>query len=581
MRYLNKIIFLNSAHIPYTEVKLDGNVHFIGTQGVGKSTLLRAILFFYNADKLKLGIPKEKKGFDTFYFPYPNSYIVYEVMRPEGAFCVVAVKSQGRTMFRFVDAPYNREWFVNEKGEVPAEWNRIRERIGRAHFTSPLIEYYDKYRDIIYGNNSRKELRDYARFYLFESSQYQNIPRTIQNVFLNSKLDADFIKDTIIHSMNNDEVSIKLDFYRHQIKEFEQEYTDVKLWSDQKRNGEIPVRKIANDVIDHYYSLLHTQQKIEEERCELNFAEEAARQRLPQLEQDATHNREALYQMENQMYEENAQYKQQHEDIIRHLGILEDKLKTIVTKRNAYEELHIQELIQRVQQEDLLKEDLQNRQHEREQLTREQQNIVDKYRMLTEKAEHDFERIKTEKLSLSDKRRIETSDAEKELLQRRYEQEQQIRQTAEEALSQLQTERKTLQEQRNDLKSRRLQLQYNLPFQTEIDNCNQALKDFEVECIQRNGEINKYQTEIQHLRKESEFTASQLRQKTEHELEKVDILCEQNQKEIDDISLKLEQHKNSLSAWLEQHKPDWKQNIGKVVNEDRILYSNQLKPHRW
>ena len=41
MRYLNKIIFLNSAHNPYAEVKLDGNVHFIGTQGVGKSTLLR------------------------------------------------------------------------------------------------------------------------------------------------------------------------------------------------------------------------------------------------------------------------------------------------------------------------------------------------------------------------------------------------------------------------------------------------------------------------------------------------------------------------------------------------------------
>ena len=51
MRYFNKVIFLNSAHVPYAEVKLDGNVHFIGTQGVGKSTLLRAVLFFYNADK--------------------------------------------------------------------------------------------------------------------------------------------------------------------------------------------------------------------------------------------------------------------------------------------------------------------------------------------------------------------------------------------------------------------------------------------------------------------------------------------------------------------------------------------------
>ena len=34
MRYLNKIIFLNSAHIPYAEVKLDGI-------RVGQSLLLR------------------------------------------------------------------------------------------------------------------------------------------------------------------------------------------------------------------------------------------------------------------------------------------------------------------------------------------------------------------------------------------------------------------------------------------------------------------------------------------------------------------------------------------------------------
>ena len=59
MRSLNKIVFINSAHVRYAEIGLNGNVHLIGTQGVGKSTLLRAILFFYNGDKQKLGIPKE------------------------------------------------------------------------------------------------------------------------------------------------------------------------------------------------------------------------------------------------------------------------------------------------------------------------------------------------------------------------------------------------------------------------------------------------------------------------------------------------------------------------------------------
>lgn len=54
MKYLNKIIFVNSANIPYAEISVDGNVHFTGTQGVGKSTVLRALLFFYNADKHRL-----------------------------------------------------------------------------------------------------------------------------------------------------------------------------------------------------------------------------------------------------------------------------------------------------------------------------------------------------------------------------------------------------------------------------------------------------------------------------------------------------------------------------------------------
>ena len=60
MRQLSRIVFVNSANIRYGEVRLDGNVHLIGTQGVGKSTVLRAILFFYTGDKTHLGISREK-----------------------------------------------------------------------------------------------------------------------------------------------------------------------------------------------------------------------------------------------------------------------------------------------------------------------------------------------------------------------------------------------------------------------------------------------------------------------------------------------------------------------------------------
>ena len=39
MKYLNKIIFINSANIPYAEISVDGNVHF--TQGLRVSVKVR------------------------------------------------------------------------------------------------------------------------------------------------------------------------------------------------------------------------------------------------------------------------------------------------------------------------------------------------------------------------------------------------------------------------------------------------------------------------------------------------------------------------------------------------------------
>ena len=186
MKYLNKIIFINSANIPYAEISVDGNVHFTGTQGVGKSTVLRALLFFYNADKQHLGIQQGQKSF------------VYEVIRDNGAYTILVGRYQGRASWRFIDAPYQRGWLIDDDKQVLSDWVKIRERIDKDVAVSARIESGVMFKDIIFGNTHDHK---YARYALVQSSHYQNIPRSIQNVFLNTKLDADFVKNTIIQSM--------------------------------------------------------------------------------------------------------------------------------------------------------------------------------------------------------------------------------------------------------------------------------------------------------------------------------------------------------------------------------------------
>ncbi|MDR2148793.1 MAG: ATP-binding protein, partial [Tannerella sp.] len=262
MKYLNKIIFINSADksLRYAEVNLDGNVHFIGTQGVGKSTLLRAVLFFYNADKQKLGIPREKKNFDEYYFPFQNSYIVYEVKTETGIFCVLAFKSQGRVAFRFFDSAYDKAFFLDNDGKAFESWDKIRDNFGRNIGYTKIINSYEDYRNILYGNNKglSAEFRKYA---LLESRQYQNIPRTITNVFLNAKLDAEFVKETIIKSLNEEEIKIDLETYKSHLKDFETELGDIQKWTERNRSGESVIEKQADNVSKFYSALKFLEKK--------------------------------------------------------------------------------------------------------------------------------------------------------------------------------------------------------------------------------------------------------------------------------------------------------------------------------
>jgi flavin-dependent thymidylate synthase len=105
-------------------------------------------------DLQKLGISREKKNYNEYYFPYQNSYIVYEIQTETGKYCVLSFKSQGRVAFRFFDSEYDKRFFIDKEGKAFETWDKTREVLGKIDSTR-IVSNYEEYRNILYGNNKR------------------------------------------------------------------------------------------------------------------------------------------------------------------------------------------------------------------------------------------------------------------------------------------------------------------------------------------------------------------------------------------------------------------------------------------
>lgn len=578
MRALRKIIFVNSAHIRYAEVRLDGNVHFIGTQGVGKSTLLRAILFFYNADKLHLGIPKEMKTYDEFYLPHANSYIVYEVEHEHGPFCVLTFRSSGRACFRFVDAAYRKEWLVDDNGEVTAESKVIRERLGGVSM-SKIIDRYEQYRDILYGNRQAVG-KEFARFQLMESNRYQNIPRSIQNVFLNSRLDANFIKDIIIRSMSEEEANIDLGYYRRQVADFGQEYKDISCWYKLNQKGESVVRTQAENVVKAYRYLLFMKQQIAELCGELKYAVRVSKERLPLVVKKIDEIIEEENRQKRLINEIQQKYDSEKTSLNQQQGVVNEDLKRLKERRELYAAQKIEDLLKRYEQEQVLKIKLEESKARLTELTARFNDVTGKFKALCQGVKNGLENYR-----LSQNNRIfslgqEKQKAEERMFNEHTEQRKNIEAAFAEKLTVAYNAIDLLKNEMSELEKEMLKQKFSQPYKEETDALNKEANSLAFREKELNGLIATTEAKINQLQTEYDKQEAEI---TADSKNKIDA----KQQEIDEVAAKiaeidglLNRTKGSLYEWLEENKRDWEQNIGKVVNEESVLYQTGLHPQK-
>ena len=571
MRFLNKLVFINSATIRYAEVMVNGNVHLIGTQGVGKSTLLRAILFFYNADTLKLGISKEKKSFAEYYFPYQNSYLLYEVQRETGAYCIVAFKSQGKVCFRFIDSGYDRNFFISEDGQAFEKWEdtRMRLDINKVFYTRK-IDNYGEYRDILYGNADTGK-KEFVKYALLQSKQYQNIPRTIQNVFLNSKLDAEFIKQTIIMSLNEEDLEIDLQSYTHHLKNFDEQLKDI---NEYKQPG---IQKLAENIVKYHLAIRHLEREKNQLCAQLSWAIVFVQRLIPKLnekKEKAVTDKESIQQkIENA----EVRFRNKAEKTRGEISVLDSDLKKAKEKTDFYTKQKIDELIERINKKKDQENELKSQEKQLSLLTSQFSELSQKYNALFSELENDTKAFiqskETEKL-LSKNAVMDVEKTLRKALQQAIENTRESNQQAvEQALEAVNQQNQILQHEqlkKEGLKHKRFS-------ENELSEAVQTINNLKLSVQQAEQLVSHQKGSQATLQKQWELDETLAKQNITRQSEKITERLEKVQAAIASIDTKLQNSSDALYGWLNANKPGWETTIGKVVN-DAVLFSNDVSP---
>lgn len=187
------------------ELDLTGHTQLEGTNGAGKTSLMRLLPLFYGMRPSDI-VSKvdQSKNFADFYLPRESSLLVYEYARPFGQKCQVLATSDGRGVhFKFIDDAYDSQHFiastVGSKAK-PFSISEIEKNYRSIGKESSKFLGIDKYRQVIQNLRSgrkHKEIRLLQNRFSFSEQACPHIDKVI-NGTIEKNLDFEAVKRMLV-----------------------------------------------------------------------------------------------------------------------------------------------------------------------------------------------------------------------------------------------------------------------------------------------------------------------------------------------------------------------------------------------
>ncbi len=568
-RILNRIIFINIANTDYASIEIAGNTCFVGTNNMGKTTLQRAILFFYSANTRGLGISSSQKSFEDYYFQYPNSYIIYEIATEEGIFHVMVYRNN-KLFYRFVENEFIQEHYIDNSEALLPKQVLTKFNEHRVNY-SDQIETFERYRNIIYGADPDKK---YKKFALMKgNSNYHNIPLAITSIFLSSEatIKAEFVKECIANSISTKHTNIELKTVERQLRQFTERYQDIETFF-RKENSQ------RGDLIkDNFSQIRNLKNKQRSLAGELGGALKYAAEQKELLAQQATEKREAMEAIEKEFREKEIAQQEKNKEINQDIGALKSKLREADKKQKEYESQGIGELLVKAEERPQIVLQLQARENEYTTLTAGFSDVEQQFKTLFNALENErkeFENVLSSQGLQLDKKYQEDKNNLRDAY-RKEEAERKDQYTAavdryKQQLNQKELEKKDADFREKDIRRKKY-------FEKEISLLKGHLEEISRNRVERSSAltvkmntIDSLKKEADHIRERNKLTSEQYVARNKEEVTALE-------EKIKAIEGKLSIHQNAFFGFLQEHYPDWHSTIGKVCNED-ILFNQELQP---
>ncbi|WP_298442155.1 ATP-binding protein [uncultured Ferrimonas sp.] len=202
---LRRIIIIDSFWKgKVNEIDFDGHTQLEGTNGAGKTSLMRLLPLFYGMRPGDI-VSKvdQSKNFVDYYLPRESSLLVYEYQRADSystqQCCMVASCAGGRNMqYKLIDAPYQQQHFISADHR-PFKVAEIERNYGRNVFKSNYLNV-TQYRQVIQNlreGRTSANIRELQRRFAFSHVPMPHVERVV-NGTIEKNLDFDAVKKMLV-----------------------------------------------------------------------------------------------------------------------------------------------------------------------------------------------------------------------------------------------------------------------------------------------------------------------------------------------------------------------------------------------